>query len=275
MPDKHSDNSAPAVALGRQMTVEFYNCSAEILADVRKMEKVFLDAAEVSGAHVVNSNFHSFEPQGVSGVLVISESHFAVHAWPEHDYAAVDLFTCGDGVDFDLALHALAKGMKSENWIISSLVNRGILRETGVERLVPVVENQNGRALHLSWEKRFNESDARAISHCIDIYKCSNPEIFNGDFIHDLLKKTVESCIKNSNTGEAQFNYHHEKNHPDTAEFSYIFDNGNISGMSVKSSGNIYFTVFSDGFCDPRTIAEYLISEVNGTYYRMQIQIRQ
>ncbi len=272
MPDKTSDNLAPAVALGRQMTVEFYNCSAAILADVRKMEQIFLDAARISGAHVVNSTFHSFEPQGVSGVLVISESHFAVHAWPEHDYAAVDLFTCGDGVDFDLAIQALAEGMKSESWIISSLVNRGILRETGVERLVPVVENQNGRALHLSWEKRFQESDARAISHCIDIYQAANTEAFTEKFIYELMKKTASSIAGNDSASDGDFYY---RDDPDGAGFSYAFKGGNISGMSVKSSGNIYFTIFRDGFCDPRSVAEYLMGEVQGTYYRMQIQIRQ
>lgn len=275
MPDTTSDNLSPAVALGRQMTVEFYNCSAAVLADVRKMEQIFLDAAKVSGAHVVNSNFHSFEPQGVSGVLVISESHFAVHAWPEHDYAAVDLFTCGDGVDFDLAIHALAEGMKSGNWIISSLVNRGILRETGVERLVPVVENQNGRALHLSWEKRFQESDARAISHCIDIYQCKNIDAFNENFIRELMKKTASSIIENGSIDDGVFYYHVNNDDQSSAGFSYAFNGGNISGMSLKNSGNIYFTIFRDGFCDPRSVAEFLMSEVRGTYYRMQIQVRQ
>ena len=86
------------VALGRQMTIEFYDCKSATLTDAAALEKVFLRAAELSGAHVVDSVFHSFQPQGVSGVVVISESHFAVHAWPEHDYAAVDLFTCGSGV---------------------------------------------------------------------------------------------------------------------------------------------------------------------------------
>ena len=89
-----------ACALGRHMTVEFYDCEARILADTKRMEEVFLTAAKRAGATVIASHFHDFEPQGVSGVVIISESHFAVHAWPEHDYAAVDLFTCGDKVDF-------------------------------------------------------------------------------------------------------------------------------------------------------------------------------
>lgn len=56
-------------------------------------------AAKAAGATVLESVFHRFEPMGVSGVVVIAESHLAVHAWPEHRYAAVDLFTCGASVD--------------------------------------------------------------------------------------------------------------------------------------------------------------------------------
>ena len=96
--DKHNDLH-PGCALGRQMTVEFYDCDAGILTDSGRMEEIFVSSAKRSGATVISSHFHSFVPQGVSGVVVISESHFAVHAWPEHEYAAVDLFTCGEGVD--------------------------------------------------------------------------------------------------------------------------------------------------------------------------------
>ena len=149
------------VALGRQMTIEFYDCKSATLTDAAALEKVFLRVAELSGAHVVDSVFHSFQPQGVSGVVVISESHFAVHAWPEHDYAAVDLFTCGSGVDFDVAVKALAEGMNSGCWIISSLVNRGILGETGVERLVPVVENQRSCGMQLS-----SQADLKVLDCC-------------------------------------------------------------------------------------------------------------
>ena len=95
------------------MTVEFYDCDPKALADAVLVKEVFLRAAKESGATVIDANFHEFKPQGVSGVVVISESHFAVHAWPEHDYAAVDLFTCGDKVDFDVAIEVIAKEMGS------------------------------------------------------------------------------------------------------------------------------------------------------------------
>ncbi|GGK81445.1 polyamine aminopropyltransferase [Rufibacter glacialis] len=86
-------------ALGRHILVEFYNCSPELMNDVVHIENSMVAAAETAGATVINSTFHHFSPYGVSGVVVIQESHLAIHTWPEFGYAAVDLFTCGDSVD--------------------------------------------------------------------------------------------------------------------------------------------------------------------------------
>ncbi len=86
-------------SLGRHILVEFHGCSAEILNDVPRIEQSMIDAAEKSGATIISSVFHHFSPFGVSGVIVIQESHLAIHTWPEYRYAAVDLFTCGDSVN--------------------------------------------------------------------------------------------------------------------------------------------------------------------------------
>lgn len=82
-------------SLGRHILVEFYGCSVEILNDVPRIESSMLKAATESGATLISSVFHHFSPFGVSGVVVIQESHLAIHTWPEYRYAAVDLFTCG------------------------------------------------------------------------------------------------------------------------------------------------------------------------------------
>jgi spermidine synthase len=57
------------------------------------------EATKIAGATIVQSVFHLFNPHGVSGVVVIAESHLAIHTWPEYGYAAIDLFTCGEVVD--------------------------------------------------------------------------------------------------------------------------------------------------------------------------------
>ncbi len=84
------------VALGNHILVEFMNCDPHVMNDVAAIERDMVDAARKAGATVINSTFHHFSPWGVSGVVVIQESHLAIHTWPEYGYAAVDLFTCGE-----------------------------------------------------------------------------------------------------------------------------------------------------------------------------------
>tara|TARA_R110001592_G_scaffold9723_4_gene51478 strand:+ start:33901 stop:35181 length:1281 start_codon:yes stop_codon:yes gene_type:complete len=83
-------------ALGNHILVEFMGCIPEIMNDVSVIEEAMVNAADIAGATVINSTFHHFSPYGVSGVVVIQESHLAIHTWPEYGYAAVDLFTCGE-----------------------------------------------------------------------------------------------------------------------------------------------------------------------------------
>jgi len=83
-------------ALGNHILVEFMNCDPHIMNDVAGIERDMVGAAQKAGATVINSTFHHFSPYGVSGVVVIQESHLAIHTWPEYGYAAVDLFTCGE-----------------------------------------------------------------------------------------------------------------------------------------------------------------------------------
>src|SRR4249920_1299043 len=86
-------------SLGRHILVEFIGCNSDVLNDVALIEKGMITAAQDAGATVIQSTFHHFSPFGVSGVVVIQESHLAIHTWPEYQYAAVDLFTCGETVD--------------------------------------------------------------------------------------------------------------------------------------------------------------------------------
>jgi spermidine synthase len=102
-------------SLGRHILVEYYECAAEILNDVITIEKSMVEAAEKAGATIINSTFHHFSPFGVSGVVVIEESHLAIHTWPEYRYAAVDLFTCGDSVDPWISYNFLKEAFRAGN----------------------------------------------------------------------------------------------------------------------------------------------------------------
>ena len=103
-------------SLGRHILVEFFGCSPEVMNDVAKIETSMVDAADNAGATVINSTFHYFSPYGVSGVVVIQESHLAIHTWPEYQYAAVDLFTCGDTVNPWISFDHLKKEFGAKNY---------------------------------------------------------------------------------------------------------------------------------------------------------------
>jgi S-adenosylmethionine decarboxylase len=111
---KHKKGGFKMSALGRQILAEFYGCPPEILNDIQRIERTMVDAALEAGAEVREVAFHKFSPQGVSGVVVISESHLAIHTWPELGYAAVDVFTCGEVVDPWVSCNFLRKNFSAE-----------------------------------------------------------------------------------------------------------------------------------------------------------------
>lgn len=85
--------------LGVHYLVELAGCPAELLNDIDYVRDSLLDAARKAQATIVSHKFNMFNPHGVSGFVVIAESHISIHTWPELGYAAVDIFTCGH---FDL-----------------------------------------------------------------------------------------------------------------------------------------------------------------------------
>ncbi len=112
--------------LGSHILAEYKGCDIDVINSVSVVEKSLLDAAKVASANVVASSFHRFEPCGVSGVVIISESHLAIHTWPEYLYAAVDIFTCGDNVYPDRAYEYLKMVFKSKEAVFKVL-DRGVL----------------------------------------------------------------------------------------------------------------------------------------------------
>ena len=113
-------------SLGRHILAEMYNCNREILNDITKIKEIMTKAAILAGAEVVEVVFHQFNPYGISGVVVISESHLAIHTWPEYGFVAADLFTCGDHVDSWKAFEYLNNELQAEQ-VITFEAKRGVL----------------------------------------------------------------------------------------------------------------------------------------------------
>jgi S-adenosylmethionine decarboxylase len=113
-------------ALGRHLLVELYECDKEALNDLDLLRDIMIKAAIHCGAVVLGESFHRFSPQGISGVVVIAESHLSIHTWPEFGYAAVDVFTCGTSVDPEKAAELLIEKLGSKNHSIME-IPRGVL----------------------------------------------------------------------------------------------------------------------------------------------------
>ena len=122
--------------LGRQVVAEFYACDPVLLDDVERLRGSLIAAAERIGARVIGETFHRFPAGGVSGTLVLAESHLSIHTWPERGYAAVDLFTCG-GLDPRPAFELLGRSLSAASGRMQEIV-RGLPEE---------IENAGGAIL--------------------------------------------------------------------------------------------------------------------------------
>lgn len=111
--------------IGRQILAEMTHCAADRLDDLARLEELMVEAARAAGATVLGVKMHRFEPHGVSGVVVIAESHLTIHTWPELGYAAVDAFTCGDMVSPQRAVEVLSQGLGACQ-VTTLAINRGI-----------------------------------------------------------------------------------------------------------------------------------------------------
>jgi spermidine synthase len=117
--------------LGRHILAEYLDCACTSLDNEDAIREAMVEAAAMSGATIVGTIFHHFAPQGVTGVVVIAESHLAIHTWPEFRYASVDLFTCGTHLDPWVGFEYLKTRLQAGRWASQEIL-RGILT-TGVE----------------------------------------------------------------------------------------------------------------------------------------------
>ena len=113
-------------ALGKHLLLELNDCDPKLLNDIVFIREIMLAAANESGATVLGESFHQFSPQGVSGVILIAESHLSVHTWPEHGYAGADIFTCGTRVKPEKAAEVIIERLKPRTHSVI-LMNRGMI----------------------------------------------------------------------------------------------------------------------------------------------------
>ena len=119
--------------LGIHLLLELKECNPKLLDDLNYIREAMLRAAHGVGAHIVGESFHHFSPQGVTGILAIAESHISIHTWPEHCFAAADIFTCGSSFQPRKAAQILILELQSKSQDITE-VRRGLLTEAVASR---------------------------------------------------------------------------------------------------------------------------------------------
>lgn len=134
---------------GKHIIMDASGCVPELLNDLDYLRSLLVDAARRANATVLNVAFHHFTPQGVSGVVVISESHLSIHTWPEFGYAALDFYTCGD-IDPKVACEYVAKELKA-TYVKTTEIARGEVSEEGKysHKTLSVKEKVYGEELSL------------------------------------------------------------------------------------------------------------------------------
>ncbi len=111
--------------LGTHVLLELRECDPQLLDDLVYIREQLLNAAATVDAHVIGESFHQFSPQGVTGILSIAESHISIHTWPEHGYAAADIFTCGDQTKPDRAVAYIIAALRCQDPEITQ-IRRGL-----------------------------------------------------------------------------------------------------------------------------------------------------
>ena len=130
-------------ARGTHIICELSGCDTRVLTDLKRVRSIMVSAAKVANAEILKVAFHRFQPHGVSGVVVIAESHMSIHTWPESGYAAVDFYTCGDRADPWRACQYAAEKLGAQT-MLTTEVKRGIVSTNG--HYTHVVHEHAGQA---------------------------------------------------------------------------------------------------------------------------------
>src|SRR5881296_1317574 len=116
-------------ALGRHLLLEMFDCDPDAINSLEAVKGALIEAAKRAQATIVDVVFHEFNPFGISGVVVIAESHLAIHTWPEYRYAAVDVFSCGEILQPQVAVDYLVEQLGAARASAVEL-QRGVFLQT-------------------------------------------------------------------------------------------------------------------------------------------------
>jgi|GEM_PF-1143476 len=141
--------SVPSRILGKHALYDLSGCDASVLNNAERIRSIALQAADIARITVLGSMDHHFVPQGYSLVLILEESHLSIHTWPEHDYVAIDLFSCSLQTDFEAVRDYLVSQFQPA-WTEYHLFERGPVENPSLAS--PIPKSPNGHSAKQSFE---------------------------------------------------------------------------------------------------------------------------
>ena len=111
--------------LGTHIIADLFRCRK--IDDLTFVARSLKEAARICGATIIHAKFHRFSPQGITGYILLAESHISIHTWPERGYAALDVFTCGL-MDTEKAVQYLAEKFEAQK-VITRRIERGNMKD--------------------------------------------------------------------------------------------------------------------------------------------------
>ncbi|HDH07135.1 MAG TPA: adenosylmethionine decarboxylase [Thermoproteales archaeon] len=131
--------------VGYHYIIEASGCDKEILKDSHKLRDILVEGAKIGKMDIRIVHFYKFSPTGVSGMVVVSESHVSIHTWPEEGYAAIDVYICGENTEPEKTIEYILEHIKAKYAHITE-IKRGI--------------KDNDEYTHsiLSWDEEFSNN---------------------------------------------------------------------------------------------------------------------
>jgi len=124
------------ITLGHHWIVDLHGCPSQLLDDQELIRRRLRETTERFGLTLLDIVSNKFEPQGVTAVGLLAESHLSIHTWPEHGYAAVDIFTCGSDQNLEAACEFIAESLQATESTVLRL-QRGVLNSDGSRQTTP------------------------------------------------------------------------------------------------------------------------------------------
>lgn len=266
--------------LARHVTLDYYDCDTDVLLNNKLLEEKLKDSAKIVWATIINSEFNTFEPQWVSWVVVLAESHFTIHTWPEYWYVAIDMFTCWN-MEMEKWIDLLTKVFKSKRVELVTDLKRWKATELEWKKWdydkksnkIVLAEKWN------NWEKEFEENNAWWITSSIDIYWCDPNIIRDSEWIKRYVKELCE-LIQMKTYWDTHIVHFWEDEKVAWYSMTQLIEISLISGHfanatnATNATNAAFLDIFSCKYYNPQVVADFTVRYFKGKYYKLNINMR-